>query len=61
METIAYNFHDADNEVFKNFSLEAGDDAEHVQWMDIDGTNLKLYASHKEFVQKVVELHNCHW
>ncbi|RNA15805.1 ADP-ribose mitochondrial-like [Brachionus plicatilis] len=60
METIAYNFHDEDDTVFKEFSLSAGDDAGSVTWMDID-QKLKLYASHKNFVQKAAELHNAHW
>lgn len=60
METIAYNFHDKDDKVFKEFTLTAGDDAGSVTWMDLDG-QLKLYASHKEFVKKAAELHKAHW
>ena len=86
METIAYNFHDEDDSVFKNFSLTAGkrdfiyffysfstkrnryeicfiligDDAGSVTWMDMDG-KLKLYASHKQFVEKAAALQNAHW
>lgn len=60
METIAYNFHDEDDSVFKEFKLTAGDDAGSVTWMDID-KNLNLYASHKDFIQLTAEKHNAHW
>lgn len=60
METIAYNFHDEEDTVFKEFTLSAGDDAGSVTWMDID-QKLKLYASHKNFVQRAAELHDAHW
>ena len=60
METIAYNFHDDDNSVFRDFILTAGDDAGGVKWMDLD-RNLKLYASHKYFVEKVTKILDAHW
>lgn len=60
IRTIAYNFHDEDGNVFKEFQLSAGDDAGQVTWMDLDG-KLKLYASHKYFVEKAAKLHNAHW
>ena len=60
METKAYNFHDEDNSEFKEFTLTAGDDAGSVTWMDLD-SQLKLYASHKYFVEKATILHNAHW
>ena len=60
METIAYNFHDENNETFKDFKLHAGDDAAKVQWTELS-RNLNLYASHTEFVKKAVDLHNAHW
>jgi ADP-ribose pyrophosphatase len=60
METIAYNFHDEDDSVFKEFALTAGDDAGSVTWMDLD-SKLKLYASHKYFVEKATKLHDAHW
>lgn len=60
METVVYNFHDDYNNVVGNLKLSAGDDAGNVKWMDID-QNLILYASHKLFVQKVVEKLNAHW
>lgn len=60
METIAYNFHDEDDSVLKDITLSAGDDAGSVTWMDMDH-KLKLYASHKKFIEKAVQLHDAHW
>jgi len=40
--------------------LHPGDDAGAVRWLDIDDT-LHLYASHLDFIKKVVELHDAHW
>ena len=60
METIAYNFHDENDSVFKNFKLTAGDDAGSVTWMDIDH-DLNLYASHKDFIELTTKLHHAHW
>lgn len=60
METVAYNFHDENGSLFKNIKLTAGDDAKNVKWLDIS-SNLKLYASHKNFIQKVAIIHNAHW
>ena len=37
-----------------------GDDAVGVQWMDISH-KCKLYASHIDFIHKVVKLRNAHW
>ena len=62
METTAYNFHDEDGSVFDGVALKAGDDAQHVKWVDIN-SNLQLYASHKDFIKKVVESFKgeAHW
>lgn len=60
METTAYNFHDEDGEVFKNFHLSAGDDAGQVTWMTIN-KDLNLYASHRDFVELITEKHNSSW
>lgn len=60
METKAINFHDEEGTSLGNFNLEAGDDAVGVQWMDIN-RNCKLYASHIDFIQKVVVIHSAHW
>lgn len=54
METVAFSFHDSKNTIFKNFELKAGDDAANVTWMDINA-DINLYATHKEFVEKVAK------
>ena len=60
METVAVNFHDATGDQVGRFKLSAGDDAAHVQWMDI-GSDLNLYANHREFIASVVKLLGAHW
>nr|CAH7760314.1 unnamed protein product [Callosobruchus chinensis] len=60
METVAVNFHDEDGTRAGKFDLKAGDDAQSVKWMDIDG-DLKLYASHSQFIKMVVEKLGAHW
>jgi ADP-ribose pyrophosphatase len=54
METVCVNFHDEDGTVFNKFKLHAGDDAVGVKWTPIT-SDLKLFASHKDFVSKVYE------
>lgn len=56
METEAYNFHDEDGKSFSKIELKAGDDAKHVQWMPITN-DIKLYASHSNFVLTVAKNH----
>lgn len=41
-------------------TLEAGDDAGKVKWVDI-GDQLKLYASHSQFIRLVAEKRDAHW
>ncbi|KAG5890719.1 hypothetical protein JTB14_026025 [Gonioctena quinquepunctata] len=60
METVAVNFHDEQGHQVGKFDLRAGDDAQNVQWMDID-KNLNLYANHSDFVKAVVQKLNAHW
>ncbi len=60
METIAYNFHDENDESLGHFKLTAGDDAGAVTWMTI-GKSLKLYASHRDFIEMVVKKQNASW
>ena len=69
METVAMSFHDDSKLVHQvngpytglgRFPLSAGDDAQAVQWKDID-SSLKLYASHKEFVEKTAKWLDAHW
>jgi len=59
METQAYNFHDEIGKL-DFVKLEAGDDAAAVKWTDIS-SDLALYASHKDFIEKVAKLHDAHW
>lgn len=60
METAAYNFHDDDGKKAGKIPLNAGDDAQAVRWMAID-SDIQLYASHKDFIQKVCEKLNAHF
>ena len=60
METVAVNFHDDSGTSGGLFPVCAGDDAVNVRWMDIS-RDLKLYASHSDFIAKVVAKHNSHW
>jgi ADP-ribose pyrophosphatase len=60
METEAWNFHDESGDVVGCFDFQAGSDASHVQWVPISG-DLKLYASHSEFVERVANIHNAHF
>lgn len=43
-----------------NLTLEAGDDAGKVKWVDISD-KLKLYASHSQFIKLVAEKRDAHW
>jgi ADP-ribose pyrophosphatase len=60
METIACNFHDESGNFIGMLPLKGGDDATHSQWKDLS-SELKLFASHEEFLFKVAKLHNAHW
>lgn len=60
METVAYNFHDEDGEIFRSVELKAGDDAQKVTWLDIS-SRLKLYASHKLFMNEVANRYSANW
>lgn len=60
METVAVNFHDESSTVVGGFALEAGDDAGHVAWIDID-RNLQLFASHASFIEGVARMHQAHY
>ncbi|CAG0884451.1 unnamed protein product [Cyprideis torosa] len=57
METVAVNFHDETGEVVGNLKFEAGSDAGHASWIEIE-SDLSLYASHKDFIMKVARRHN---
>ena len=57
METTAFHFH-CNDDCAKLLRLEAGDDAEHVSWIDIDTSSdayISLYASHKDWVDQVAQ------
>ena len=60
METTAFLFHDETGTDIGQFDLKAGDDAKALQWTDIS-SSIKLYASHKDFVQKAAEMLDAHW
>ncbi|XP_049741720.1 ADP-ribose pyrophosphatase, mitochondrial isoform X2 [Elephas maximus indicus] len=60
METEAVNYHDETGEIMDNLTLEAGDDAGKVKWVDISN-KLKLYASHSQFIKLVAEKRDAHW
>nr|XP_042113684.1 ADP-ribose pyrophosphatase, mitochondrial isoform X2 [Peromyscus maniculatus bairdii] len=60
METEAVNYHDETGETMDNLTLEAGDDAGKVKWVDISD-QLKLYASHSQFIKLVAEKRDAHW
>lgn len=60
METVALNFHDEDGTAVGKLNLTAGDDAANVGWIDIN-KELKLYASHGDFIKKTALKHNAHW
>lgn len=40
--------------------LQAGDDAGHVQWVDVD-SSFPLYASHSNFLELVAKERKAHW
>ena len=62
METVAMHFHCTPEmaALLENVGLRAGDDAAAVQWLEV-GDHVeqytKLYANHKEFVDKVILTH----
>lgn len=59
METVAFSFHD-ENEVFRGVELIAGDDAKKVTWLDVS-SHLKLYASHKHFINETANRYSASW
>jgi ADP-ribose pyrophosphatase len=66
METVAVNFHDKTGETVGRLPLHAGDDANSVDWKDIDSSfrdskGLNFYASHPLMLKQVAELHGAHW
>uniref|UniRef100_A0A2P2I2L5 ADP-ribose pyrophosphatase n=1 Tax=Hirondellea gigas TaxID=1518452 RepID=A0A2P2I2L5_9CRUS len=61
METVAQNFHQDEAEgILTELELSAGDDAAAVRWQDVS-SELKLYASHADIVNKTVTRLAAHW
>lgn len=60
IETVAVNFHDETGQLTSQISLNAGDDAQSVRWIDIDG-QIKLYANHLKFIEIAVKNRDAHW
>lgn len=60
METVAVNFHDDNGTTVGKIPLQAGDDAKNVIWLSID-KELKLYASHFDFIQKACKLRGAYF
>lgn len=60
METTAIHFHDDKNEAFGNLPLHAGDDAVGVRWTNVN-RDLRLYANHCTFFEKVVKNVGAYW
>ncbi|XP_068193768.1 ADP-ribose pyrophosphatase, mitochondrial isoform X2 [Antennarius striatus] len=60
METVAVNFHDETGNSVSELPLQAGDDAGHVQWVDVD-SSFPLYASHSQFLELVAKERKAHW
>jgi ADP-ribose pyrophosphatase len=56
METVVKNFHDSDGTSLALFNLRAGDDATKARWTEVN-EDTKLYASHSDFLLKVLALH----
>lgn len=60
METVAMNFHDEAGDSLAQITLEAGDDATAIKWMELE-SNLNLYASHSSILRELVSIHDAHW
>jgi len=60
METTAFLFHDDTGEDVGKLPLQAGDDAKALKWIDIS-SDIQLYASHQDFIEKAVMKLGAHW
>jgi len=59
METAAYHFHDS-NDVLRSVTLNAGDDAVGVKWVnvkDVIADHFDMYASHKDLIKEMYSKH----
>lgn len=57
---VAFNFHDGENEHLGKVDVSGGDDALKAFWHDLD-SELKLFASHATFLERVAAIHEAHW
>ena len=60
MESQAVNFHDDSGNAFNKFTLQAGDDAQNVKWVEVSH-ELRLYANHLDLVKEVAMKHKAYW
>lgn len=60
METVVLHFHDESGDQVGQFPLHAGDDAAAICWMELSA-EIQLYASHRSFVETVVQKLGAHW
>merc|ERR1712055_20452 len=59
METVVLHFHDESGDQVGQFPLHAGDDAAAICWMELSA-EIQLYASHRSFVETVVQKLGAH-
>eukprot|EP00050_Salpingoeca_kvevrii_P002038 m.185860 g.185860 ORF g.185860 m.185860 type:complete len:1506 (-) comp10522_c1_seq1:295-4812(-) len=60
IETTAMNFHDETGLGVGKLRLHGGDDAVKARWMMVH-KDLKLFASHRDFMRAVAARHNAYW
>jgi len=60
VETLVMNYHDGDGSIFKKILLKPGRDASKVEWKRVE-KNLKLFASHQEYLRLASERHNAYF
>ncbi|KAM4632273.1 ADP-ribose pyrophosphatase, mitochondrial [Discoglossus pictus] len=60
METQAVNYHDETGHLLNQLTLEAGDDAGKVQWVDVS-SSCSLYANHASFMKILADKRLAHW
>lgn len=57
---LAYNFHDDDDKHLGSIDVRGGSDALEAFWNDL-GSEIRLFASHSNFLKEVAKMHNAHW
>ncbi|OQR74928.1 deoxyhypusine hydroxylase-like [Tropilaelaps mercedesae] len=60
LETVVINFHDDKGDLVGNWSFQAGSDAREVRWIPLH-SEIKLYASHADFLAQVAAKIKAHW